>query len=194
MQSDPSDCGDNSSDSEMDSVQFVVFHRNGLPDSISYTIFNTHGPTSLTTNSLIPSDTFYQKNDKDSIIFPISIHYSNPYNHGSVGTPCWPSYTVSFNWTGIARISTSTAGVALQENSLPPVLFPNPTNTLLKIRGKPTEAKVIDNLGRVITSQAFDISNNDGFTTLDVSSLQSGCYMLLLNDGQKKNFARFIKY
>ncbi len=133
------------------------------------------------------------KNDADSIVFPFVFHIDHTL-HGQIGDGCH-AYEQYWDYTGIARISATTAGVTTKKNNaLDFGLFPNPTTGLLKIKANANNAIVIDCLGRVASSQKIEAHDNVEFSTLDVSSLPAGCYTLVLDEGMKKITAKFIKY
>ena len=81
------------------------------------------------------------------------------------------------------------------ENSKLPNLsvYPNPATDILQVNGfNNTDhglISILDVSGRVVMQKCFE----NGFTTLNVSKLQSGAYILQLNDGNSIQTARFLK-
>ncbi|MEP7235404.1 MAG: T9SS type A sorting domain-containing protein [Ignavibacteriota bacterium] len=189
----PTDCGGNSKSNEIDSIQLIYFHRQGFPDSISYTLYSPNGNPTMLTKSIVQPDTFFTKSDADSIIFPLKFYVENGHNHGSIGTDCWPEYTNYWAWSGIARISTATASVSKDRRAIDKFnIFPNPTNSLLKLGSTAKIIRVFDNLGRTVISVNSD--DETVLKTLDVSELVTGYYTLLLENAIKTSICKFVKY
>ncbi|SNS77058.1 Por secretion system C-terminal sorting domain-containing protein [Ekhidna lutea] len=78
-------------------------------------------------------------------------------------------------------------GSALGLNSNKSTIYPNPTTAWVKLDFKYENYKIIDLSGRVIAMGAY--SKNG----INVSSLQSGEYLLIITIGEKVEAARFIK-
>ena len=187
-------CSYSANDSSIGSIEYSIYPRKGVSDSASYIITVTH-PMNTLRYSGIPTNGFYLKKDADSIVFFFGFHSSHS-ERGQVpiNDPC-RNYNVYEDYTGIARISTITAGIATKENGvLNPQIFPNPTTGFLKIKANASNAIVADCLGRVVISQKIEAHDNVGLSTLNVSSLPSGCYTLLLDEGMNKVTTKFIKY
>jgi hypothetical protein len=182
----PPECGINGGESELDSLTYTVFHRKSLPDSITFTVFIKASPN---TQSVIPSDTFYTKNDGDSIVFPFMFHTIDHYQGSE---PSCQSYYIETLSNGIARISTATAGVLLDQINKNIEFYPNPTIDLLKFNYTAKKATVFDNLGRIMLSKNWN--DNEAEITLDVSALTSGCYTILLENEKDRSIGKFIKY
>lgn len=79
-------------------------------------------------------------------------------------------------------------------NSLDINLYPNPSNSILNIELK--------NSGDIITFQVFDIlgklvknesTSSEVLTTIDVSNLNDGLYLIKISTGDKTEIKRFLK-
>jgi hypothetical protein len=68
------------------------------------------------------------------------------------------------------------------------IISPNPTNSVLNISYQGLEnvdtIEIIDNLGKMVYTIAA-LSNNDFTTTLNLPSLQSGVYVVVLKNNDK---------
>jgi polyhydroxybutyrate depolymerase len=101
------------------------------------------------------------------------------------------SYTIEI-WNFFKRFHHTTLDI---ENSKLPNLsvYPNPATDILQVNGfNNTDhglISILDVSGRVVMQKCFE----NGFTTLNVSKLQSGAYILQLNDGNSIQTARFLK-
>ncbi len=88
-----------------------------------------------------------------------------------------------------AQSSDCTTGiedVALTKSTL---LYPNPAADVLNIKGvfgKETIVTITDALGKILLTQNFNSS-------IDISSLSNGVYIVQIQDGNYKHYERFVK-
>ncbi|MEL7533277.1 MAG: T9SS type A sorting domain-containing protein, partial [Bacteroidota bacterium] len=91
-------------------------------------------------------------------------------------------------------LSPSYLNTSLQEQAFPTFyLFPNPTEDMLQIgmeeaKQEPTQIRLFDTTGRLLLSEKFRMQ-----TTLDLSSLNSGIYVLQLQQGELQTVKRIRK-
>jgi hypothetical protein len=194
------ECTGISRDTGTYTIEYTIFHRAGSPDSISFIIHKSvshrdgFSRTELLFNTTLNDTSIkFLTNNSDSIVF--SFYFFSNFteeDHSVPFTDPCRGYPAHEEFIGITRISTSTAGVSINENDAQPIeIFPNPTNSELKIKTKASKAIVIDNQGRISMVQSL---NPDDLSTLNVSLLRSGCYTLRLEEGVKWTFGKFIKY
>jgi extracellular elastinolytic metalloproteinase len=76
------------------------------------------------------------------------------------------------------------------------VLFPNPTNSIVFIKGMKTtkdlKVGIIDITGRILLNQ-IDISTNDKEVKVDMSKLSSGTYFITLENNDFKTIKKVVK-
>ncbi len=69
------------------------------------------------------------------------------------------------------------------------LMHPNPARNTIQIEGlslNPTPVKVVDRLGRIVFTTTLDRKNNK----LNINSIQSGLYLLILESGAGKSFVK----
>jgi len=196
IRSSDNDCSYGIDTTSAGMVEYDVSQRGGQSDSISYNIFGTYPLFPMPGLQFNGNSTqvSYLKNDADSIIFTFVFHRSHTErNQVPIGDPC-REYNVYEDYTGIAKISTTTAGVHhLGSNELI-AFFPNPTTTVLRIKSEINKVVVTDYLGKIIMKQTLDEADGNGFTKLDVSSLPTGSYLIWLDANERKVFGKFVKH
>ncbi len=72
-------------------------------------------------------------------------------------------------------------------------IYPNPTGDILVVRGNPVEAISIYGIdGRILIMEKY-FGNSINPCEMNVSDLQSGIYILVINDGKNLSVSRFVK-
>ncbi len=113
------------------------------------------------------------------------------------------SFTVKLTVTNACGTSDTTItlnGVSLTENGLSRNLrlFPNPASSILYIEvGNVSSAditvRVMDMSGKLVLSSGYDASGNSFESSLDISDLAQGVYMIEVTDGANTAVRRLIK-
>ncbi|MDP4220488.1 MAG: T9SS type A sorting domain-containing protein [Bacteroidota bacterium] len=202
------DCTGHHEDSAIHEISYSVIPRKGNTDSISFAISISiaYNSAVFVTKRVYPLDGFagtpttdtitYLRNDADSIIFSFRLHYNFSEHNPSVPLtdPC-RDFNDDEYFNGIARISTLTAGVGPQAQGVSAAaFFPNPTNGPVKIKGVTSRVSLIDNLGRISMIRKIEGSVEDESNTIDISSLPSGCYTLVIEQGENRRIGKLIKF
>jgi len=91
---------------------------------------------------------------------------------------------------GVNEISNSTFGIS---NVYPVPAESNLSFTLFTKFNSQVEIRVLDNLGRLISTQVNTLTNGHNVLSLDVNDLSSGVYMLNISDAQNTATVKFLK-
>jgi hypothetical protein len=119
------------------------------------------------------------------------------YNAAQTACEAFPygeveDYTVNIGAAAITTITSAKAAIDLgNENSISDVvLYPNPTDNILNVRmtdSRKGTYRLINFLGQQV--DAGKLSENG----INVSKLETGIYLLEVNDGQKTVTKKFVK-
>ncbi|MEI8134967.1 MAG: T9SS type A sorting domain-containing protein [bacterium] len=201
------DCTGVHSDSSNRNLTYGVIPRPGHSDSVGFSLGYSmlYNSGVFVKQRVYPFDPFgglamndtiiYLKNDADSIVFSYTIAYSFTEHNSFVALtdPC-RNYTDEERFRGIGRISNTTADVDQEQSPASIRLFPNPATDKIQISGSMKTLVVVDATGRTVMPNIQPSLYSDAAFTLDVSTLASGCYSVIISEGQHIRTGKFIKY
>jgi photosystem II stability/assembly factor-like uncharacterized protein len=115
---------------------------------------------------------------------------------------CTPSVTTVYTVTGtedlctaqktFTVVATGCAGIDQISNSSGIAIYPNPTNGLISISMSSVDAATTLYVTNVIGQEVLKTSIKDINSSIDLSSLQKGIYMLTITNGQNKHVEKII--
>jgi hypothetical protein len=86
-----------------------------------------------------------------------------------------------------------TVGISRMDANAVFDIYPNPTGDILVVRGNPVDSISIYGVdGRILIMEKH-FGNNTNPCEMNVSDLQSGIYILVINDGKNLSVSRFVK-
>jgi hypothetical protein len=110
-------------------------------------------------------------------------------NSGVSGSKTEPNKGLQDFWALELSTDLSIANYGKEETLS---IYPNPTSKTFKVSNLPSgenyNLTIFDRIGKVVFHSTVDVSKN----SVDVSSLQSGMYTLLLYDGGKRYTSKLI--
>jgi hypothetical protein len=136
-------------------------------------------------NLTIPAETTLTANLTGNFNYKINIELKQTSDQSTWLAGAYPSTWIDF----VAAGTLSTNDVQTKLNDL--ALYPNPTKNTLQIKGinslEISKVKIVNILGKEVYSSLFKKS------TIDVSSLNSGIYIVIIESDNKIKRMKFIK-
>jgi hypothetical protein len=169
---------------------WIDFNRDGtFADSEKVVSGSSSSANNLTANVAVPAN---------AVLGSTRMRVSMKYNSAQTACETFADgevedYTVNITASASSfAIFSNTSGDALgNERNLDLTAYPNPASNFIQVKlaskATNTTYKIVNTIGRVVQAGKLDSSN------LDVSRLNSGMYILEVNDGQKSLTTKLLK-